>query len=49
MQTGAGGGGEASCGPPLSTTCGRVFSHVRPSYVRAVSDLDRSINIFLWF
>ncbi len=27
---------------------GRIFSRVRPSYERAVSDLDRSMNIFLW-
>ncbi len=27
---------------------GRIFSHVRPSYEQAVSDLDRSMNISLW-
>ncbi len=33
---------------PSSTFCGRIFSHVRPSYEWAVSDLDRSMNISLW-
>jgi hypothetical protein len=27
---------------------GRIFSHVQPSYERAVSDLDKSMNISLW-
>jgi hypothetical protein len=27
---------------------GRIFSHVRPSYERAVSDLDRPMHISLW-
>ncbi len=27
---------------------GHIFSHVRPSYERAVSDLDKSLNISLW-
>jgi hypothetical protein len=27
---------------------GCIFSHVRPSYERAVSDLDRPMNISLW-
>jgi hypothetical protein len=27
---------------------GRIFSHVRPSYERAVGDLERSMNISLW-
>jgi hypothetical protein len=31
-----------------SVTRGRIFSHVRPSYEQAVSDLDRSMNISLW-
>ncbi len=27
---------------------GRIFSHVRPFYERAVSDLDRAMNRSLW-
>ena len=27
---------------------GRIYSHVPPSYERAVGDLDRSVNISLW-
>ncbi len=30
-------------------TRGRIFSRVRPSYEQAVSDLDRSMHISLWF
>ncbi len=33
---------------PESETRGRIFSHVRPSCERAVSDLDRSMHISLW-
>jgi hypothetical protein len=30
------------------TSRGRIFSHVRPFYERAVSDLDRSMHRSLW-
>jgi hypothetical protein len=29
-------------------TWGSIFSHVRPSYEQAVSDLNRSMHISLW-
>jgi hypothetical protein len=32
----------------LDDTRGRIFSHVRPFYERAVSNLDRSMHRSLW-
>ncbi len=32
----------------FSVSRGRIFSHVRPFYERAVSNLDRSMHRFQW-
>jgi hypothetical protein len=39
---------KLECSPLVSLSRGRIFSHVRPFYERAVSDLDRPMHRSLW-